>query len=59
MGNKADVDGNDLLGFWEDDERTKVICMYLESFGNPRRFTETARSEFTTASRVCLQMPPP
>jgi len=43
MGNKADVDGNDLLEFWEDDERTKVICMYLESFGNPRRFTETAK----------------
>jgi acetate---CoA ligase (ADP-forming) len=43
MGNKADVDGNDLLEFWENDERTKVICMYLESFGNPRRFTETAK----------------
>ena len=43
MGNKADVDGNDLLEFWEHDERTNVICMYLESFGNPRRFTETAK----------------
>ena len=43
MGNKADVDGNDLLEFWEDDERTNVVCMYLESFGNPRRFTEIAK----------------
>jgi acetyl coenzyme A synthetase (ADP forming)-like protein len=43
MGNKADVDGNDLLEFWEDDERTNVICMYLESFGHPRRFTEIAK----------------
>ncbi len=43
MGNKADVDGNDLVEYWEDDERTKVICMYLESFGNPRRFTEIAK----------------
>jgi acetyl coenzyme A synthetase (ADP forming)-like protein len=43
MGNKADVSGNDLLEFWEEDERTRVICMYLESFGNPRRFTEIAK----------------
>jgi acetyl coenzyme A synthetase (ADP forming)-like protein len=43
MGNKADVSGNDLVEYWEDDETTKVICMYLESFGNPRRFTEIAK----------------
>ena len=43
MGNKADVSGNDLLEYWEDDEETRVICMYLESFGNPRRFTELAK----------------
>ena len=43
MGNKADVSGNDLLEHWEDDPDTKVICMYLESFGNPRRFTEIAK----------------
>jgi acetyl coenzyme A synthetase (ADP forming)-like protein len=43
MGNKADVSGNDLLEHWEDDPATKVICMYLESFGNPRRFTEIAK----------------
>jgi len=43
MGNKADVSGNDLLEYWEDDPRTRVIAMYLESFGNPRRFTEIAK----------------
>ena len=43
MGNKADVSGNDLLEYWEDDPATKVVCMYIESFGNPRRFTEIAK----------------
>lgn len=43
MGNKADTSGNDLLEYWQDDPATKVICMYLESFGNPRRFTEIAK----------------
>jgi acetyl coenzyme A synthetase (ADP forming)-like protein len=43
MGNKADVSGNDMVEFWEDDPATKVICMYLESFGNPRRFTQIAK----------------
>ncbi|HEX3529956.1 MAG TPA: acetate--CoA ligase family protein [Thermoanaerobaculia bacterium] len=43
MGNKADVSGNDLIEHWEDDPATRVICMYLESFGNPRRFTEIAK----------------
>lgn len=43
MGNKADVSGNDLLEYWEDDPATRVIAMYLESFGNPRRFTEIAK----------------
>jgi acetyl coenzyme A synthetase (ADP forming)-like protein len=43
MGNKADVSGNDLLVRWEDDPGTRVIAMYLESFGNPRRFAELAK----------------
>ncbi len=44
VGNKADVSGNDLIEFWRDDPGTKVILMYLENFGNPRRFTTLARS---------------
>jgi acetate---CoA ligase (ADP-forming) len=43
VGNKADVSGNDLLEFWEQDPHTSVILLYLESFGNPRRFTRIAR----------------
>lgn len=43
VGNKADVSSNDLLEFWETDEATKVIALYLESFGNPRRFATLAR----------------
>ena len=43
VGNKADVSGNDLLEFWERDPGTDVILLYLESFGNPRRFTQIAR----------------
>ncbi|HXI30700.1 MAG TPA: GNAT family N-acetyltransferase [Vicinamibacterales bacterium] len=43
VGNKADVSGNDLLEYWEADARTSVILLYLESFGNPRRFARLAR----------------
>ncbi len=43
VGNKADVSGNDLLLYWEDDPATDVILLYLESFGNPRRFARIAR----------------
>ena len=43
VGNKADVSGNDLLEFWERDANTRMVLLYLESFGNPRRFLEIAR----------------
>lgn len=43
VGNKADVSGNDLLLAWEDDPATDVILLYLESFGNPRKFSRIAR----------------
>jgi len=43
VGNKADVSGNDLLQYWEEDDRTDLILLYLESFGNPRRFARIAR----------------
>jgi acetyl coenzyme A synthetase (ADP forming)-like protein len=42
MGNKPDVSGNDLLLHWEDDPGIGVILMYVENFGNPRRFLEIA-----------------
>ena len=43
VGNKTDVSGNDLIQYWADDPRTDVILLYLESFGNPRRFAQIAR----------------
>jgi acetyl coenzyme A synthetase (ADP forming)-like protein len=43
VGNKADVSGNDLLAYWESDPRTDVALLYLESFGNPRKFARIAR----------------
>ena len=42
-GNRADVSGNDLLQYWRDDPGTDVILLYLESFGNPRKFARLAR----------------
>ena len=43
LGDKSDISGNDLLQFWEHDDNTKVIAMYTESFGNPRKFARIAR----------------
>jgi acetyl coenzyme A synthetase (ADP forming)-like protein len=43
IGNKADVSSNDLLEYWEDDPNTDVVLLYLESFGNPRKFGRVAR----------------
>ena len=43
-GNKADISGNDLLTWWGQDSTTKVVLLYLESFGNPRKFGRIARN---------------
>ncbi len=43
VGNKLDVSGNDLIQYWAADERTDVILLYLESFGNPKNFSTMAR----------------
>jgi acetyl coenzyme A synthetase (ADP forming)-like protein len=43
VGNKADVSSNDLLEWWEDDEATELVLLYLESFGNPGKFSRLAR----------------
>jgi acyl-CoA synthetase (NDP forming)/RimJ/RimL family protein N-acetyltransferase len=42
-GDRADVSGNDLLQYWRDDPQTDVVLLYLETFGNPRKFTRIAR----------------
>ena len=43
VGNRVDISPNDLLEYWEQDKATKVILLYLESFGNPRKFAQIAR----------------
>ena len=43
VGNRADVSSNDFLQYWEQDPATKVILLYLESFGNPNQFARIAR----------------
>ncbi len=50
VGDKLDVSGNDMLMWWENDRLTKLAVLYLESFGNPRKFARTAR-------RVSCAMP--
>lgn len=43
VGNKANISGNDLIEYWKDDPDVDIILLYLENFGNPRRFTKIAR----------------
>ena len=44
LGDKDDVSGNDMLLWWESDETTRLAVLYLDSFGNPRKFARTARA---------------
>jgi acetyl coenzyme A synthetase (ADP forming)-like protein len=55
VGNKADVSGNDLLQYWEVDDDTRVILLYLESFGNPRRFARIARRVSRTKPIIAVK----
>ncbi len=55
VGNKADLSGNDFLAYWDRDEQTDVIVLYLESFGNPRRFSRLARSVATRKPIVAVK----
>jgi acetyl coenzyme A synthetase (ADP forming)-like protein len=55
VGNKADVSSNDLLAYWADDPRTRVIVLYLESFGNPRRFARLAPEVARTKPIVAVK----
>jgi acetate---CoA ligase (ADP-forming) len=55
VGNKADVSGNDLIQYWADDPKTSVILLYLESFGNPKKFGEIARRVGRTKPIVAVK----
>ena len=54
-GNRADVSGNDLLQFWQSDPRTDVVLLYLESFGNPRKFARLARALTRTKPVIAVR----
>ncbi|MGV9321751.1 bifunctional acetate--CoA ligase family protein/GNAT family N-acetyltransferase [Streptomyces sp. NPDC003660] len=54
-GNRADLSGNDLLQYWFDDPDTDVVLMYLESIGNPRKFTRLARRTAAAKPLVVVQ----
>ncbi|MCW2940873.1 MAG: CoA-binding domain protein [Actinomycetia bacterium] len=54
-GNRADVSGNDLMQYWEEDPATRAVLLYLESIGNPRKFTRLARRLSRTKPIVAVK----
>ena len=54
-GNRADVSGNDLLQYWQTDPATDVVLLYLETFGNPRKFARVARRLARTKPIVAVK----
>ncbi len=54
LGNKTDVTGDDLLEYWAEDEQTKLILLYLESFGDSKRFAQVARHVTQNCSKPIL-----
>jgi acyl-CoA synthetase (NDP forming) len=55
VGNKSDISGNDLITYWEQDPRTNLILLYLESFGNPRKFSRIARRVARTKPMIAVK----
>ena len=55
IGDRADVSGNDLLQYWQADERTEVVLLHLQGFGNPRKFARIAREVGRTKPVVALK----
>ena len=55
IGDRADVSGNDLLQHWQADQRTEVVVLHLQGFGNPRKFTRIARRLGRTKPVIALK----
>ena len=55
IGNKTDLSGNDFLQYWESDSSTDVVLLYLESFGNPRKFARLARRVAQTKPIIAVK----
>jgi acyl-CoA synthetase (NDP forming) len=54
-GNRADISGNDLLQYWDEDPATDIAILYLEAFGNPRRFARVARAFSRRKPVLCVK----
>ncbi|NLG68266.1 MAG: GNAT family N-acetyltransferase, partial [Firmicutes bacterium] len=54
-GNRADVSGNDLLAYWDEDPETDLVMLYLETFGTPRRFARLARRVSARKPVLCVK----
>ncbi len=54
-GNRADVSGTDLLQYWEEDPATDIAMLYLEMFGNPRKFARVARRVSAKKPVLCVK----
>jgi acyl-CoA synthetase (NDP forming)/GNAT superfamily N-acetyltransferase len=54
-GNRADISGNDLLQYWDEDPATDIAMLYLEAFGNPRRFARVARAFSSRKPVLCVK----
>ena len=54
-GNRADISGNDLLHYWAEDPATRMAILYLETFGNPRRFVRIARRMSFKKPILCVK----
>ena len=59
VGNKLDVSSNDMLMWWENDGVTKLAVLYIESFGNPRKFARTARRVGASMPVLAVEAGPP
>ena len=55
IGNRADVSANDMLQYWADDDRTQLVLLYLESFGNARKFGRIAREMSRTKPIIAVE----
>jgi acetyltransferase len=55
VGNKADISGNDLLRYWQDDPSVELILLYMENFGDPRTFTQIARQITKKKPIICVK----
>jgi acyl-CoA synthetase (NDP forming)/GNAT superfamily N-acetyltransferase len=54
-GNRADLSGNDMLQYWQTDPATELVLLYLETFGNPRKFARVARRLARTKPVVAVK----